>query len=121
MAENYKCCKCDREVKDYTPELCCNGNDCGCLGLPIEPPICRKCDVFQMYGDLQLQFLEFSNNTVIYEGHCGGVQVRKIVFGSDLYTRKFKVGDVTTINEPEPQDILVSIKTLETGDLEMFA
>ena len=24
-------------------EYCCNGYLCGCMGLPIEPPLCRKC------------------------------------------------------------------------------
>lgn len=22
---------------------CCNGTDCGCMGLPIDPPCCEKC------------------------------------------------------------------------------
>ena len=25
-------------------QMCCSGKDCGCLGLPIEPPVCSiKC------------------------------------------------------------------------------
>lgn len=25
-------------------EYCCSGLDCGCMGMPIEPPCCFKCD-----------------------------------------------------------------------------
>lgn len=30
-----------RWIKE-TP-VCCNGFECGCMGLPTEPPICDKC------------------------------------------------------------------------------
>lgn len=30
------------ELIDYEPEYCCNGRECGCMGLPIEPPICSQ-------------------------------------------------------------------------------
>ncbi|MNW37050.1 hypothetical protein D3C74_140810 [compost metagenome] len=29
-------------LTDYEPEYCCEGRECGCMGLPIEPPICSK-------------------------------------------------------------------------------
>lgn len=35
-----RCVVCDIEVHDYVPEWCCNGHECGCMGLPIEPPLC---------------------------------------------------------------------------------
>ncbi len=25
------------------PIKCCNSYDCGCMGLPIDPPFCEKC------------------------------------------------------------------------------
>ena len=40
---NTKCLKCGKEVKDYEPEYCCDGTECGCMGKPIEPPLCEKC------------------------------------------------------------------------------
>lgn len=44
MVNDIKCLECGSEVKDYKPEYCCNGIDCGCYGLPIHPPICSdKC------------------------------------------------------------------------------
>jgi hypothetical protein len=35
-----KCIVCNTNMPDYEPEYCCNGRDCACRGLPIEPPIC---------------------------------------------------------------------------------
>jgi len=32
------CIHCGKPVKDYQPEYCCNGHECGCYGLPIHPP-----------------------------------------------------------------------------------
>ncbi len=31
------------EYKLYEPEHCCNGRFCGCMGRPINPPICDEC------------------------------------------------------------------------------
>ena len=40
-----KCIVCGLPVPDYKPEFCCDGHECGCYGLPIEPPICSiLCD-----------------------------------------------------------------------------
>jgi len=25
---------------DYEPQYCCDGKDCGCMGGPVEPPVC---------------------------------------------------------------------------------
>ena len=36
------CVICQKPVPDYVPEYCCSGEGCGCLGLPIEPPLCSK-------------------------------------------------------------------------------
>lgn len=46
------CIVCKKEVKNYKPEYCCNEKDCGCMGLPIEPPLCdsKKCQE-KVYGD----------------------------------------------------------------------
>lgn len=42
IMEKTKCIKCGILI-DYEPKMCCNGSDCGCMGLPIEPPVCDKC------------------------------------------------------------------------------
>lgn len=31
------------EVENYKPDMCCNGRDCTCKGLPLDPPCCAKC------------------------------------------------------------------------------
>ena len=37
-------CKVCGEETPYEPKMCCNGFECGCMGLPTEPPICSdKC------------------------------------------------------------------------------
>ena len=31
---------------DYEPEYCCSGVECGCMGMPIEPPFCSaQCEI----------------------------------------------------------------------------
>lgn len=37
-----KCQNCG-EVEIPEPEYCCSGYMCGCMGLPIDPPLCEKC------------------------------------------------------------------------------
>lgn len=37
-----KCMNCGTTI-DYEPEYCCDGRECGCRGLPIDPPLCDKC------------------------------------------------------------------------------
>ena len=37
------CCKEPMEI-DYEPRMCCDGRDCGCYGLPIDPILCDECD-----------------------------------------------------------------------------
>jgi len=33
---------CDNEIPE--PTMCCDGHECGCMGKPIEPPVCsEKC------------------------------------------------------------------------------
>ena len=38
----FQCIICGKEVFDYEPEYCCNGDDCCCRGLPVEPPLCSE-------------------------------------------------------------------------------
>lgn len=37
-----KCVGCG-EVEVGEPEYCCNGRECGCMGKPIDPPLCDAC------------------------------------------------------------------------------
>ena len=36
-----KCVMCESELT-YEPEYCCDGDMCGCQGLPIAPPVCSN-------------------------------------------------------------------------------
>ena len=39
------CLICGKPVDDYKPEMCCNGQGCGCMGLPINPCTCsQECE-----------------------------------------------------------------------------
>lgn len=37
MIEKGYCAICGEEIE---VRMCCSGRDCGCLGLPIDPPVC---------------------------------------------------------------------------------
>lgn len=37
-----RCVVCKKEYADVEPQMCCNGRECGCMGLPIDPPLCSK-------------------------------------------------------------------------------
>lgn len=36
-----KCIVCSKPI-DYEPEYCCDGRFCGCMGMPIDPPVCSQ-------------------------------------------------------------------------------
>jgi hypothetical protein len=37
-----KCLICRKVVPDYVPDFCCSGQECGCMGGPINPCVCSK-------------------------------------------------------------------------------
>jgi hypothetical protein len=37
-----ECYVCKNIYKGEEPRRCCNGQDCGCMGMPIDPPTCSK-------------------------------------------------------------------------------
>lgn len=36
------CYVCGKEYEGIEPERCCDGRECGCMGLPVEPCICSQ-------------------------------------------------------------------------------
>jgi hypothetical protein len=34
------CLICKKPVPDYIPQMCCDGRECGCMGMPVNPCIC---------------------------------------------------------------------------------
>jgi hypothetical protein len=49
-----KCTVCGADVTDYEPEYCCTSismdSPCGCMGLPIEPPLCSVECAEKVFG-----------------------------------------------------------------------
>lgn len=46
------CIVCDAEIEINT---CCSGRDCGCMGMPIEPPVCSD----ECYDELMTNFEKY--------------------------------------------------------------
>lgn len=47
----WPCIVCGKQVTDYVPQLCCDGRECGCRGLPIDPPVCSPECWKKLTGD----------------------------------------------------------------------
>lgn len=81
----HECFVCGNAVLDYEPQMCCDGHMCGCLGLPIEPPLCSVTCTEKLYGVSQehlpdeqqdiKEWSEFIDNLSDTEA--------KIIFGED--------------------------------------
>lgn len=52
------CLICGKPVPDYKPEMCCNGRDCTCRGLPINPPVCSDACETALYENIGETFDE---------------------------------------------------------------
>lgn len=33
---------CDICGEEIEVQMCCNGDQCGCMGLPVDPPVCSE-------------------------------------------------------------------------------
>lgn len=45
--KEWKCITCGKDIEvedDYEYEFCCEGRDCNCKGLPINPAFCDECE-----------------------------------------------------------------------------
>jgi hypothetical protein len=40
--ESTPCFVCEKPVVGFEPEYCCSGQMCGCMGMPIYPPLCSQ-------------------------------------------------------------------------------
>lgn len=54
------CMVCGEEYEGPEPEMCCDGRECGCMGMPIDPLVCSD----ECYGKL-LNGERYSNNGII--------------------------------------------------------
>jgi len=53
-----KCIICHKLVYDYIPVMCCNGQDCGCMGLPIYPCTCSEECNKALFDNIGISFEE---------------------------------------------------------------
>ena len=51
------CFTCKKKMPDFEPQYCCDGRECGCHGMPIEPPICSA----ECWEILLGQYEEYKN------------------------------------------------------------
>ncbi len=60
----HDCYVCDRAVFGYVPQMCCSGRECGCYGLPMEPPLCESKECHEkVYGKPgEYDVVEVENN-----------------------------------------------------------
>ena len=53
--EGENCEICGEFIAGWEPNYCCSGFECGCRGLPEEPPICsNECWDKFMIGDIEV-------------------------------------------------------------------
>lgn len=43
------CAEC-KKVEIPEPQRCCSGHECGCYGMPIDPPYCQSCEDLLLRG-----------------------------------------------------------------------
>lgn len=53
--KDYCCMTCGEPLEDYEPKMCCDGRECGCMGMPTEPPVCSSLcwDLYVKSRDLR--------------------------------------------------------------------
>jgi len=69
MNINHETCDiCNKPVIGFEYEYCCNGQDCGCMGQPLNPCICSK-----------------ECNDAISKGIGTSFEARRIHAGIELY------------------------------------
>lgn len=88
-----KCARCN-EVDIPEPEFCCNGRECGCMGLPIDPPYCDKC-----YAEA----MEEANKKYAEPGVIHGVKY------ATLHDEKGEpLADIEVVlHDPEPETVRI--------------
>lgn len=69
QSQTTPCLICDKPVRSYEPQYCCNGYECGCLGRPTNPCICSdRC------------------HDALQDPDCGTMEERRIRAGIALWT-----------------------------------
>ena len=85
------CLNCGTEI-DYEPEYCCNGRECGCMGKPLEPPVCEECWDMVMNAPKQVP-LEREGAPVIISSISGELTGHKAILMSKAIDAAFAEDD----------------------------
>lgn len=84
-----ECVYCGLEVKDFEPIYCCGGQDCGCYGLPIEPPTHQHCEIIDFLKKLKSFCKNSKDISISMTRSFPGVEVKlenhtKVVSSEDI-------------------------------------
>jgi hypothetical protein len=44
------CIVCNEEIE---VQMCCSGRDCGCMGQPVEPPVCSEECHYELMNNIE--------------------------------------------------------------------
>lgn len=55
---DWSCVQCDKPL-NYEPQMCCSGYECGCMGLPVDPPVCSTECYNKAYGKEKKTTIKF--------------------------------------------------------------
>ena len=82
--QNNECIYCGEPVKDYEPEYCCNGDMCGCQGMPINPPAHRICCLVDALEKTEkfISKQKDRNETISFKTIIGAEQKRYVMVGN---------------------------------------
>ena len=50
------CLICRKPIFNYTPKYCCDGKDCSCKGLPLNPCVCSKRCEKAVFGKIGIPY-----------------------------------------------------------------
>jgi hypothetical protein len=49
--DKYYCAECTAELEEnFDPMMCCSGRECGCRGMPTNPPFCHDKPCYERYS-----------------------------------------------------------------------
>lgn len=90
------CLICQNEIE---VQMCCSGRDCGCMGLPIDPPICSD-ECYEIWDKQQRAFralLEYELNCIVKYDYPDNRPSKPPIKSETMYAYSQKYG--TTIEE----------------------
>lgn len=125
MSDKYYCQNpgCENEIPE--PQRCCNGQDCGCYGMPIEPPYCSPgcMKEHSIYKKLEAAHTKLKSKGILVIGAGAGqtVMAQAIKTAAETNTRLVIIDPKTSMIERSVADIMEDtvhlIKQLEANNV----